>query len=346
MLRPGALIVVIGLLALALPQTSSAQQSIGADLNRPVTANYDCEVAPPFFFPTGVTSCTYLGTPAPPITNESTATPLSGVITRVRVKTRAPTGPMRVTVLRQLGDTEFGLACCFFQAESQVFTPRVNGDADTVTSVNVRLPVENGIDVNAGQRWLDYLGITVLRAGTRIPAFDNGTGGNGPEFSAAYYPHMSPADRGTGRSTSSGTGGVLPLLNADFVPLCGARAADARGPLARSVRSEAEADARMGRCLGGVTPRSGSLSNSSASVTMDCNLGGRCRGKLTLLSKRGGKKLGKSKFALSSAARKAVKVKLSKVGRRAAKGKRKLTVKAKARVVGAPSETKKIKLKR
>lgn len=39
-------------------------------------------------------------------------------------------------------------------------------------------------------------------------------------------------------------------------------------------------------------------------------------------------------------------MKLSKRGKRAAKGKRKLTVKAKAKVAGAPNERKKIKLRR
>jgi hypothetical protein len=250
-------------------------------------------------------------------------------------------------VVRAIASADIGFSCCFYQGQSQVFTPQGNG----VTSVPVRLPVENFLDTRNEMQVVDYLGLSVLQPGTRIPAHDTGNT-NGPEFSGVFYPQITPADAVSGRVDSNGTGGVLPLLNADFVPLCGAGGSrvaarqeawagnEAGLRAAASVRGAAG-----GRCLGGVTARDGSLSGSRAGVPLDCNLGGTCRGRLQLRSK-GGSKLGDSSFKVKQGKRKKVTVKLNRNGRRAARGKRKLTVKAKSKVNGAPNDSAKIKLRR
>lgn len=340
------LLILIALAASATP--AAAQQRLGTNLaTHTPNASFDCTATPSAvgLLPSGVTNCTYLSTV---FGAQSTAAPFpGGVITRVRVKAAAPTGPMRVVVARQIGTTTSGIGCCFYAGESQTFTPRAN----TTTAVRVRLPVENSIDPVNGVRVVDYLALSVLAPGVAIPGQIPGNGQL--DGSLAFFPRLSRADGPSGRVDGYGNS-LVPLLNADFTPLCGGAsgAAGVSGiPRGRTARGELRfpdprATAAAGRCLGGASARNGSLSRKRAKVPLDCNLSSRCAGKLKLRSKRGGGKLGDSKFKIRSGARKRVNVKLSKAGKRAAKRKRKLTVKARIRVAGGPNDKDKIKLKR
>ena len=147
---------------------------------------------------------------------------------------------------------------------------------------------------------------------------------------------------------------LVPLLNADFTPLCGGGAAVAatrRGeaPLERGSPLPGPASAGPGqrRALPWRRPpRRGSLSGKRAKVPLDCNLTSGCKGKLLLRAARGRARLGDSRFKVNSGDRRTVKVKLSKKGKRKARGKRALKVRTKVKVKGGPNETKKIKLKR
>lgn len=313
-------------------------------------ANFDCRtrptvVGPQFYgFPD---NCTYLGTSAD---GRMTAPPLGGgVVTSVRVKAAAPVGPMQITAARSIGSTTSGVTCCFYAGESGVFTPRANA----TTTVRTRLPLDNSINPDAGIHVVDYAALTVRANGVAVPGQYPGT--NQFEGSLAFFPRISAADNVAGRVDGWGTS-LVPLLSAEITPLCGGGS----GRISPAVRRVAHAwpadgalppprlgaGARGGRCLGGVTIRDGSIGGSSASVPLDCNLTGRCRGKLTLLSGNGGSKLGSSKFKLPSGARKQVSVKLTKAGKKAAKGNGSLGAKANAKVKGGPGVTTKIKLKR
>jgi hypothetical protein len=336
---PGAALALT-LLALGSPSTAGA---LGTNLATHVpNVNFDCRtrpsvIGPQFFgFPS---TCTYLSTAQGA---QSTGTPFpGGVITAVRVRAGAPTGPMRVTVLRAISSGTAGFACCFYQGESGTFTPRANG----ITTVGVRLPVANIFSVNPAFQAVDYLALTVLANNVAIPG--QWPGNNGLEGSLAFFPRVTPQDAVSGRVDGYGNG-VIPLLDANFVPLCRGRAGarPARVPRAASVPAPAESSGRRGgRCLGGVTPgRGGELSRGSAQLRLACNLTARCRGKLAL--RRKGTLLGRKGFKLRSGQRKRVKVKLNDAGRRAASGKRKLKVKAKATVKGAPNASRKVTLRR
>ena len=341
MSRRGAAIGLIaaGMLlagAISLGHTATAQgQTIGANLNRTPNVNFDCTTGPLNIPGFGTPSCTLLGTSA---TGETTSAPFpGGVATRVRVRTGAPTGPMRVTVLRALRDLNAPLgeiACCFYAGQSQIFTPAANG----TTAVNVRLPMINQRldDIEA----IDSLGITVLNPGTAIPGQLQPFGAL--EGSLAFYPQVTPPDAVSGR-LPAGTG-IVPLLNADFTGLCGSGTS-------RQARDGAEAKQSGGRCFNGVSIQNGKVAGSRARVPLICNLTVQCVGSLKLLRAGGGASaaksstVGKAKIKIGAGAEKTLKVKLNKAGKKLAKGKKKIKLKAKATIKGAPNETTKVKLK-
>ena len=223
----GAALLAGILLFLQSPRAEA--QTIGANLNRAPNANFDCTAGlPPIFIPAfGTNSCTFLGTSA---VGETTAAPFpGGVATRIRVRTGAPTGAMRVTVLRALREINppGQAACCFYAGQSQVFTPGANG----TTAVNVRLPMINQRDDDL--KAIDYLRLTILSPGTAIPGQTQPVGAL--EGSLAFYPQVVPADAVSGRLPAGSN--LVPLLNADFVRLCGSgtnRSTRDRGATRRS----------------------------------------------------------------------------------------------------------------
>jgi len=311
-------------------------------------ANFDCRSRPtvvgPQFFG-APDNCTYLGTAVD--AKQTTGAPFGGgVVTSVRIKAAAPVGPMQITAVRSIGSTSAGITCCFYAGESGTFTPRANA----TTTVRIRLPLANAVNLDAGVHVVDYAGLTVRANNVAIPG--QYPGNSDFEGSLAFFPRITAADNVNGRVDGWGTS-LVPLLSADITPLCGGggRIAAARR-LARSLPDDGPLPEvslqapRAGRCLGGVSIRDGSIGGSSASVPLDCNLTVRCRGKLTLLSGDGDATLGKSKFKIKSGARKKVGVKLTKAGRKAAKGNGSLSAKVKAKVKGAPNASGKVKLKR
>lgn len=346
-----ALAFVAAALAVAVcAPASAAAVTVGPNLGGLTpNAGFDCRsrpsvVGPQFYgFPD---NCTYLATSAN--VGRTTQAPFGGgVVTAVRVKAAAPVGPMQATVVRSIGSTTVGVTCCFQAGESQVFTPRANA----TSTIRVRLPVANHIDPGAGISVVDYIGLTVRANNVAIPGrYPSGSGFDG---SLAFFPRLTAADNVTGRVDGYGNS-LMPLLNADITPLCGA----GRGRIAaRAVARDWPTDAvlpppglragRAGRCLGGVSIRDGTIGRSGAVVPLDCNLAAlRCRGKLTLLKKRGGARLGKADLRIRPGSRERVEVKLTRAGKRAARGTGSLTARAKADLAGAPDGTATIKLKR
>jgi hypothetical protein len=128
-----ALITTTAFLAGLGMQASAAQAvTFGADLG--AAANNPSTCASLL-----ASSCTfYSGAPGP-----SFYAPVSGTVTRVRVKVGPVTGPMQIVVMRSLYQNRFGdpghpyFACCFVQRYGPTFTPAAN----TVTPVSTSLPM-------------------------------------------------------------------------------------------------------------------------------------------------------------------------------------------------------------
>jgi len=322
------MLAVCGLLG--LPAGAEAQQrTLGTNLQTHTpNANFDCRTRPsvvgPQFFG-APDNCTYVGSSPG---EQSTGAPGPGVITRVRVRAAAPTGPMRVTIARATRSTTAGFACCFFQGQSQVFTPRPN----RITGVNVRLPVSAHIDFNAGIETVDYLGLTVLANNVAIPG--QYPGNNDFEGSLGFFPRLgsSPSDADPGRVDGYGNS-LIPLLSADWVPICGP--------------SGGGRVAQGGRCLTaiGFRGRSGSLDSGSARIPLICNVTIQCRGRLTL-KRRGGQRIGGGRIRIAPGGRKRVKAQLNDAGREFVQGKAQMKVRARAKFPGVPAANRTVKLRR
>lgn len=314
---------------LASPPPAGAQQRLGTNLDAHVpNANFDCRWRPSAIGPQfagGPDNCTYVNsTPGA----QSTGAPGPGVITRVRIKAAAPTGPMQVTVARAISSTTAGFACCFYQGESQVFAPQPN----TTTAVAMRLPVSSHFDPDNGYQAVDYLGLTVLANEVAIPG--QYPGNNEFEGSLAFFPRLRPEDATSGRVDGYGNS-LIPLLNADFVPICA-------GGGAGSARA-----AQRGRCMGAVSfrGRGGRLRGVVARLPLLCNVTVECRGRLSLRS-RGGTRIGASGFRIRAGARESVRVNLNPAGRRLVRGKRRVKVRARAAIRGVPPSSRRMTLRR
>lgn len=312
---------------LALPTAAAAQQTLGTDLNSHTpNANFDCRTRPsvvgPQFFGEP-DNCTYVG--SSPGT-QSTGAPGIGVITRVRVKAAAPVGPMQVTVARAISSTSAGFTCCYYQGESQVFTPRPNA----TSQVGVRLPVSSYYDLDNGYQVVDYLGLTVLANNVAIPG--QYPGNNDFEGSLGYFPRLRPEDATSGRVDGYGNS-LMPLLNADYVPVC---------PGAGGARVS-----QGGRCMGAASfrGRNGGLRGTTARIALLCNLTVRCDGTLALRS-LGGAKIGAGRFRVPAGGRRTVGVRLNRAGRRIAAGRNRVEVRARASIKGARATSRRLTLRR
>jgi hypothetical protein len=313
----------------AAPLEAAAQRTLGTDLSaHNPNANFDCRTRPsvvgPQFFGSP-DNCTYVGS-SPGA--QSTGAPGIGVITRVRVKAAAPVGPMQVTVARAISSTSAGFTCCYYQDESRAFIPAANA----TTSVALRLPVASYYDLDNGYQVVDYLGLTVLANNVAIPG--QYPGNNEFEGSLGFFPRLRPEDATNGRVDGYGNS-LIPLLNADFVPVC----ASGNAGSARA--------AQRGRCMGAMSfrGRGGGLRGSVARIPLLCNLTIDCNGRLALRS-TGGTRIGSARVQIREGARKTARVKLNGAGKRLVRGKRRVKVRARASIEGARPATRRLTLRR
>jgi hypothetical protein len=329
-MRPARSIGAVGLLiALALPPAAGAQQRLGTTLGNHVpNANFDCRWRPsaigPQFFG-GPDTCTYLSsTPGP----QSTGAPGSGVIIRAFVRAGAPVGPMQVTVARAIRSLTAGFTCCFYNGESQVFTPRPNA----ITTIPMRLPVTAQIDFDAGVEVVDYLALTVLGNNIAIPGQIPGS--DGFEGSLGFFPRLNPQDSANGRVDGYGNS-LIPLLAADFVPIC-------TGGGAGSARA-----AQGGRCMGALSFRGGGggLNGSTAFVPLLCNITIQCQGRLSLRS-LGGTRIGSAGVQIGPGGRRFIAVGLNNAGQNLVRGRNRVKVRARAKIGGVPAAKRKVTLRR
>jgi hypothetical protein len=256
-----------------------------------------------------------------------------GLVTQVAVRAGPIVGPMQATVSRAVRSTVpgVGFACCFYAGASQVFTPAPNA----VTRVGVRLPVRADIDPQVGET-VDYLGITVLARNVPIPANELGNPGNLANPGAiGFFGHLQPRDAVSGRVDGAGIGGVQPLISAEILPFCGARAAAVPGGAPATVSAN-------GRCapLLGLAAASARVRAGRALLTLLCNATQSCAGRLRLQSARGrvagssARRGGRGgaityaavRFSIPSGGSKSVKPRLSKAGLKLLAGRRRARV--------------------
>jgi hypothetical protein len=202
--------------ALAAPRADAIP--FGANLNRAPTNNAVCGEFI-LFFPQP-TTCSAESVNL--TTGESFFPPVGvGVVTQVRVRVGAVTGPMQVVVeeaLRKDNPSDPGhptYACCKAINASQVFTPAPNA----ITTVNVNLPVRQDIapDPQTGFYVDDHLALSVLATNVPVPINVDSNPNNSLGF---WFPAWQV---GQERADSYGFGpyGVV-LLNAEWVPAAGA----------------------------------------------------------------------------------------------------------------------------
>ena len=339
---PIVLPAVILLLAIAAP--AHAQLRLGANLNRPANAGYGCETFPTtdfagnrFFLASGFATCTYMGGLSATSFAESPQAPAEGVVTRVIVKAGPRVGPMRAVVLRATRSTTVGFACCFFAAQSQVFTPQPNA----VTAVPVRLPMRKDFDVRFGET-VDYLGLSVLAPGVPVPAHDEGVPGDiSRNSSTGWWPHVQPGDT---RADGGGVGAFTPLIAGDLFPVCGAT----------PIRGFPTAAQRRVPCIPGVqiVDNLAMVDGAGVSVNVICNVAAPCNGDIRFQSRRvrvaSARRVtyGRIRFRVAPGGRRRARGRLTAAGRSLLGGRRRAKVFANARIGGRVISSRKVTLRR
>jgi hypothetical protein len=339
--RRGLLLLAALASLLAAAAAPAGAVTVGANLSRPANAAYGCETLPTvgpfgerFFLPSRATSCTYVATGSLGNVAEIAQTPFGGgLVVQVAVRTGPVVGPMQATVSRAMRSTtpRLGFACCFFAGASQVFTPAPNA----VTGIRVRIPVRADINPQVGET-VDYLGITVLAPNVPIPAHELGSPGNlGNPGALGFFPHLQPRDAVSGRVDGAGIGGVQPLLRAEVLPFCGARAA-------RSTRARASANEGCAPLLGVASAR---VRGGRVALLLLCNAPQDCVGRILLQSARGRRGASASarrgpvtyaaaRVTIPSGGSKRVRPKLTEAGRRLLRGRSRARAWANVRLSG------------
>lgn len=214
--RPALAAFIATLTVAALASPAPAAVTLGPPLTTPATVTGGCTPAIVFVaVGPGAPSCTLLG--ADPAGQWTMQTPRGQwVITRARVRAGANVGPMAFTIIEALrsqatgGGNPAGIICCTVPVESQVFTPAPN----TVTQVNVRLPVKNTVEIIDREpiEVVHYLAISTLSPATSPPVFQ-GAG-------AGQTSYIAPAIRAGQQRLSDGTSLTpsTPLIQGDYEP--------------------------------------------------------------------------------------------------------------------------------
>ena len=325
--RPGRWIATAATAAaLAAAAVAPVAQAIpfGADLNLPANVTFDCTVLPgppPGFnggftvLPSGAPTCTWMSSGS--VANlqaGSFLAPVAGTVTQVSVRVGPVTGPMQVVVLRSFREffsTGYPV-CCTEVARTPVFVPNPNA----VTTIATALPVRKDVvpDPINNTLTFDSLALSVLAPNVPVPAFD--TGSHDPsDFNApgalVYHPAVGPNQE---RFLQSGVGGFQVLLAADVTP-----SATGAGPAPQGNVTAPISLARR------VIP----VDNGVARVPIRCALtAGRCIGTVRLQSGQAvaaraagarGARLttyGRARLRIAAGERAAIRVRLSRSGKR------------------------------
>lgn len=305
-------------LALAAPGAAQAV-TFGADLNAlPANDNpaTTCAYAPPgLLFPVGSGSCMWSVIDTATTGSASLSAPQSGVVTAVRVKVGATTGPMRVNVIRflfrQTGDPAHPFSAGpFLQAYGPDFTPQAN--AVTTVPVNLSMKEDPTPALTDTQtiEVIDALALEVRAPNVPFPYFTRSTALTylaypGPTANGRPAPDPQPL-----ASTLGGGYGVL--MSADLTPDAGSTPTPTPAPTPAATPTPVPA----------ITLPKGAarVRDGRATVPIACQ-GADCAGLLQLLRRGAGtaatKRVGygSARFAAKAGATANVKVKLNRAGK-------------------------------
>jgi len=318
-------------LALMLPSgTGAAATQFGSSLAPGPT--FGCDAEPTLlgtFFASSKPDCTWwqsgvFGVPSDPRVG---SVPVSGTITGVTLLGGSNPAPVRIAVMRQLGTPGAGSDCCFFVTETAPLQPAPN----TPTSFPLNIPLAHA-SVVGGIRADDYIGISPQTGGTaplRVVGDTNALGFTnfGSVNAAALYPRFGsqPGDAGGGRR-ELGVTNVEILARWTFCPTGDATCQPGGG-----------GPVPVGPATPALAAKLAQVRSNNAQIKLICQGSVNCEGELSLLSgggalaskKKKAKKVvsyGKKSYKINAGAKKTLKVKLNKKGKRALRGKKKLKV--------------------
>lgn len=284
----GSLVLTVLAAFAAAPAGAVASTTFGADLNRTPNSPYTCSQ---FLIFGGPTTCS--AESIDPATGESNFPPAGdGVVSQVRVRVGANTGPMQIVeeeALRQDNPADPGhptYACCKAVDASAVFTPAAN----SITAVNVNFHVKQDLAPEASGYYVDdHLSLSVLDPNVPIPANLDSNAGDGLWFPAWQV--------GQERAGIFGTSGAVILFNADWDAGNGGGGGDGGQPVTLA--------SKMAR-----------VKNGNALVNLLCTLAVPCAGQLRLQD-------GQARVAMLSASRKGLPTTYSSVKFKIPAGKKK-----------------------
>lgn len=315
----------------------------GPDLSAAADGGFGCETAflagpesPYEYQPyaSGYSTCTTWMAGGPVQT--SGLTPLSGTVTKVRIKSGPSPAPLQITILRKLFQSskskpnQIDSVCCTGVSESAVFTPTPN--AVTEVPVNLAVSMQPALDGDTGYHDI----VAVAGAGPgQLPIASVGphnlfVNGSDTPFTEFFYPKIAP---GTASHNNHDYPNYMLLMQYD---VCdgGASAARARASQACGAGTGAGAPFLQtnakGKPVASIASKRLKMRKGKVAVRVRCATGtkARCKGKVGLYTrpKKGKAKLlarrsvkvrdGKSAkvtLKLSRTARKRVKKKSNKV---------------------------------
>lgn len=300
--------------ALAVAATPAGAVTFGADLGaHPANDNplSTCAQSPPgYFLPQGSSSCMWsfqgIGAGAPTL-----VAPANGVVSRVRVKVGATTGPMRVNVIRylfqQTGDVAHpSSAGPFLEAYGPQFTPTANTTASVPANLPMRVdPTPAPTDLQTIQV-IDALALEVGSSTVPVPVYQDNASLTYPIYPGPTAQGVpAPSPNALPSYTSFGYG---VLLSADLDPT---------RPTVTLPKTTVP------------------VTGGAAGVPLRC-VGADCAGTLTLQRRAGGGRAtaartvsyGSAAFALRAGATGTVRVTLNRAGRALLKTRRSATVTA------------------
>jgi hypothetical protein len=359
-MRHAALLATAVVLLLAPTATA---QTVGADLDRPANNTRSCETGfydPALILGTGFpytpfATCTWWSVGGISGTGGTVVPYGGGTVRKVRVKVGPVTGRMQVVALRLIRHpgslAEPG--CCFPAGSGPVFTPEANG----VTELDVDIPVRHEVDRASGLFNYDVLALSVLDAGVPMPAHSTGSSGF-DGLVAGMFPHYAP---GTERAVGHGT--VMPghvLLQADVEPPAKEEAVDRKQDEQKVDDQRKQAKTRgvaeLPAPAAALAARTVKLRRGALAIPVTCTAPGGCAGEILVHAAPKAKKgraraaavklLARGKVKLAAGAKGTVRAKLSRAGRRALRGRKKVAAIATLRLSGVTVATRRLTLRR
>lgn len=280
--------------------------------------NTTCAQAPPgLLFPVGSGSCMWSVIDTAATGSASLSAPASGVVTAVRVKVGATTGPMRVNVIRflfrQTGDPAHPFSAGpFLQAYGPEFTPQANAVTTVPANLSMKEDPTPALTDTQTIQVIDALALEVRAGNVPFPFFTRSTALTylaypGPTAAGLPAPDPNPLNSALG-------GGYGVLMSADLTP-------DSAAPTPGPAPGPGPAPTPTPVPTIALPKGTARVRDGRATVPISCR-GADCAGVLQLL-RRGGKaaatrravSYGSARFSAKAGATTNVKITLNKAGR-------------------------------